>query len=85
MKVGVKFFFFKGKMRYLLAVVFCLGTLLAVASAGNDYQWGEIGPDDILLAKDLVTKTFVVGLTVSKKYVFKQKVSRKASKVSKCM
>ncbi|XP_023178488.2 probable salivary secreted peptide [Drosophila hydei] len=46
---------------------------LASVNAGNDYLWGEIGPNDYHLAKDTVSKAFFVGLVQSKKYVFKQK------------
>ncbi|XP_030383985.1 probable salivary secreted peptide [Scaptodrosophila lebanonensis] len=45
---------------------------VASVSAGNDYLWGEIGPNDYKLAKDTVKKAFVLGLVQSKKYVFKQ-------------
>lgn len=65
-------------MRYLtlmVAALMVLACLLPSTYAGNDYLWGEIGPNDYKLAKDTVSKAFFVGLVQSKKYTFKQSVS----------
>ncbi|XP_064547940.1 uncharacterized protein LOC135435009 [Drosophila montana] len=55
----------------LVGLVLCC-VFLTSAYAGNDYLWGEIGPNDYQLAKDTVSKAFFVGLVQKKKYVFKQ-------------
>lgn len=55
-----------------LVVLCCL--FVTSAYAGNDYLWGEIGPNDYQLAKDTVSKAFFLGLVQTKKYVFKQSV-----------
>uniref|UniRef100_T1GPN3 Lipocalin/cytosolic fatty-acid binding domain-containing protein n=1 Tax=Megaselia scalaris TaxID=36166 RepID=T1GPN3_MEGSC len=46
---------------------------VAIVSAKNDYEWGQKGEKDILLAEQKVTKAFFVGLSVSTKYTFSQK------------
>ncbi|EDW02375.1 probable salivary secreted peptide [Drosophila grimshawi] len=56
----------------LLGLFICCALVTSVYG-GNDYLWGEIGPNDYHLAKDTVSKAFFVGLVQTKKYVFKQK------------
>ncbi|XP_055916436.1 uncharacterized protein LOC129949177 [Eupeodes corollae] len=58
-------------MKFVLLLI-VLVALVACIQAG-EYQWGEPGPKDFLIAKDKVKKRYVWGLKVSKKYVFKQK------------
>ncbi|KAL7724720.1 hypothetical protein ACLKA6_020035 [Drosophila palustris] len=48
------------------------GVFLTTVYGGNNYLWGEIGPNDYHLAKDTVSKAFFLGLVQHKKYVFKQ-------------
>ncbi|KAH8323647.1 hypothetical protein KR074_008454 [Drosophila pseudoananassae] len=50
--------------------------------AFNNYLWGEISPNDYILAKDKVSKPFFVGLVQTKKYVFKQKDNLNALSIS---
>lgn len=54
------------------AVWFVWFAVVAIVSAKN-YEWGERGGKDILLAKEKVSKLFVIGLSVSTKYTFYQK------------
>ncbi|KAH8370443.1 hypothetical protein KR093_003556 [Drosophila rubida] len=56
----------------LLGLVLC-GVLLTSVYAGNDYLWGEVGPNDYKLAKDTVSKAFFVGLVQTKKFIYEQK------------
>ncbi|XP_020712798.1 probable salivary secreted peptide isoform X1 [Ceratitis capitata] len=60
------------KSLLIYALFICIFTTYAYA--GTDYLWGEITDKDYLISKETVSKAFVVGLSVSKKYVFKQKV-----------
>lgn len=59
-------------MRFALLTVVTVA--LVVCTLAADYQWGEPGPKDFLIAKDKVKKAFFLGLRVTKKYIFKQKV-----------
>lgn len=68
-------------MKHLLILSVLLITLLVSAQAGNDYLWGEIGSRDTLISKVIVHKPFVVGLVVTKKYVFKQDVSSNQNEI----
>lgn len=63
------------KSLLIYALFICIFTTYAYA--GTDYLWGEITDKDYLISKETVSKAFVVGLSVSKKYVFKQKVKVK--------
>ncbi|EDW74487.1 probable salivary secreted peptide [Drosophila tropicalis] len=56
-----------------IGLVVCIAYLVPGASAGNDYLWGEIGPNDYKLAKDTVKKAFFVGLVQTSTYTFTQK------------
>ena len=51
----------------------CLFAAVAIASAKNDYEWGQKGDNDILLAEQKGSKAFILGLSVSTKYTFSQK------------
>lgn len=53
--------------------LFTLFVCVAIVSAKNNYEWGEKGEKDILLAEQKVSKLFFVGLSVSTKYTFYQK------------
>ncbi|XP_036331429.1 probable salivary secreted peptide [Rhagoletis pomonella] len=60
-------------MKYLFVFALLVGAFVANSFAANDYLWGEITSKDHLISKERVSKGFVVGLRVTKKYVFKQK------------
>ncbi|XP_037950878.1 probable salivary secreted peptide [Teleopsis dalmanni] len=64
------------KCAFVLFLVSC--ALVAQTYAGNNYEWGQKGNNDWLIAEDTVQKAFIVGISVSKKYVFKQKDSNNA-------
>ncbi|XP_017055743.1 uncharacterized protein LOC108097745 [Drosophila ficusphila] len=59
-------------MKYPTIILLVVAAYVLPTFAGNDYLWGEIGPNDYKLAKDTVSKAFFVGLVQTKKYVFKQ-------------
>lgn len=59
-------------MKFL--VLFALLCAVAIVSGEKkDYEWGQKGAKDILLAEHKVSKLFIVGLSVSTKYTFSQK------------
>ncbi|XP_055916435.1 uncharacterized protein LOC129949176 [Eupeodes corollae] len=58
-------------MRYFFVLSIILTIVLCVYTA--EYNWGEKGSKDKLLAKDKVTNGATFGLAKTKKYVFQQK------------
>lgn len=59
-------------MKFLVLFALFLAAV-AIVNAKNNYEWGQKGEKDILLAEEKVSKAFIVGLSVSTKYTFSQK------------